>query len=485
MTPSMNERNSAQGQPSPWVRLTTAVLRPQVMQLIGDVCAVIIAVFTYQVAREHMIVGWKRFPIAEEFVIGLFASGYFAVVYWLGGLYKDFFIRSPLEELWLVAKSTFIGSALFFLALTMSSGDYFRQNPRLVFVVFWLLVTICVGIGRTLSRILQRSLREHRIIQIRALLYGTANECSSLLDDLRNQPSLGYSVQGALLSDADHWQRTDVVAIPEPESLTDFMQQADVDEILIAMRRADHDRLLMVAAVGSNAGMRVKIVPDLYDMFSGQVRTLQIYGSGLIDVHPQLLEPWQDFVKRVIDVVVSLTVLVLGLPIWIATGVLVKLSSRGPMFYAQDRVGRNGKVFKMFKFRSMYVDEHRKPSWTTVNDPRVTPIGRFIRKSHIDEIPQLFNVLRGEMSLVGPRPEVPYFVEKFSDVIPYYRRRLKVRPGVTGWWQVKYKAYSESVEEIENRLKYDFFYIENMSVRLDIEILFRTIIVMLRGHGQA
>jgi len=242
---------------------------------------------------------------------------------------------------------------------------------------------------------------------------------------------------------------------------------------------------LKVASIGADAGLKVKIVPDLYEIFSGQARTLHIHGAQLIDVQPQLMEPWEEFLKRAIDIVVSLTVLLAGLPIWILTALAIKANSRGPVFYSQKRVGRSGQIFNIYKFRSMYVDDNRKPSWTTVNDPRVTAIGRFIRKTHIDEFPQLWNVLRGEMSLVGPRPEQPFYVEKFSDSVPFYRRRLKVRPGVTGWWQVKYTSYSESVQEIEDRLRYDFYYIENMSVRLDIEILVRTIVVMLRGHGQA
>jgi lipopolysaccharide/colanic/teichoic acid biosynthesis glycosyltransferase len=133
----------------------------------------------------------------------------------------------------------------------------------------------------------------------------------------------------------------------------------------------------------------------------------------------------------------------------------------------------------------MYVDDRRGQTWTSADDPRVTPFGRFIRRTHLDEIPQFWNVLRGEMSLVGPRPEQPQFVEKFSDMMPYYRRRLKVRPGITGWWQVKAKSNPESREEIESRLRYDFFYIENISFMLDIEILVRTVFVMLQGHGRA
>ncbi|RPI67225.1 MAG: exopolysaccharide biosynthesis polyprenyl glycosylphosphotransferase, partial [Ignavibacteriae bacterium] len=188
---------------------------------------------------------------------------------------------------------------------------------------------------------------------------------------------------------------------------------------------------------------------------------------------------------RTLDLFVSVTVLLVGLPVWLLLAAIVKLTSSGPVFFRQPRVGRNGQVFKMVKFRSMYSDDKRGPTWTASNDPRVTPIGRFIRKTHLDEIPQLWNVLVGEMSLVGPRPEQPYYVEKFTEMLPYYRRRHKVRPGITGWWQVKARSNPESLQEIETRLRYDFFYIENISFKLDVEILVRTIFVMLQGHGRA
>jgi exopolysaccharide biosynthesis polyprenyl glycosylphosphotransferase len=186
------------------------------------------------------------------------------------------------------------------------------------------------------------------------------------------------------------------------------------------------------------------------------------------------------------DIAFSFLVIVVGMPLWLLVALIIKLESKGPVFYTQPRVGKNEKIFKIFKFRSMVKDADRqKQKWTSVNDPRVTSFGRFIRKTHLDEIPQFWNVLRGDMSIVGPRPEQPRFVEQFSQEIPYYKRRLKVRPGITGWWQVKYSAHILDTEEIENRLKDDFYYIENMSLRLDIEIVIRTVWCVIAGHGQA
>jgi exopolysaccharide biosynthesis polyprenyl glycosylphosphotransferase len=228
----------------------------------------------------------------------------------------------------------------------------------------------------------------------------------------------------------------------------------------------------------------MKIVPDLYDIISGQARTNQIYGFPLIEIMPELMPPWERAVKRTIDIAFSLLVLVAGLPVWMLIALLIKLDSKGPVFYAQDRVGKDGSQFKMIKFRSMLHDaeKHSGPVWANKQDPRVTRTGKILRRLRLDEIPQFINVLDGDMSLVGPRPERQYFVEQFTKEIPLYSRRLKVRPGITGWAQVKHK-YDETIDDVRKKVEYDLFYIENMSLRMDFKILLNTISVVLLGKG--
>jgi exopolysaccharide biosynthesis polyprenyl glycosylphosphotransferase len=205
---------------------------------------------------------------------------------------------------------------------------------------------------------------------------------------------------------------------------------------------------------------------------------------SLIDIMPELMPEWEKKLKRVSDVVISFVILVLTLPLNILVAFAIKIDSKGPILFKQERIGMNNKNFTIYKFRSMYLDAEKTtgPVWSTKDDPRVTGVGKIMRKLRIDEIPQFFNVLKGEMSLVGPRPERPYFVERLSEQIPYYRRRLKVRPGITGWAQVKHK-YDESIEDVKVKLRYDLFYIENMSLRMDLKILARTILVVLFGKG--
>ncbi|MCX6146032.1 MAG: sugar transferase, partial [Candidatus Kapabacteria bacterium] len=200
--------------------------------------------------------------------------------------------------------------------------------------------------------------------------------------------------------------------------------------------------------------------------------------------------PWQEVAKRIFDVIFSAIVLVLGSPFWLLTMLIIRIESKGNTIFKQERVGKDGKIFKIYKFRSMISEEEQLKRkqwtiWTAVNDPRVTKFGKFIRKTHLDEVPQFFNVLIGDMSVVGPRPENAKLMKEFTEEVPSFPRRLKVRPGITGWWQIKYTTYEFNIQEIENRLKDDFYYIENMSIKFDLEIIIRTVWCVIKGHGQA
>lgn len=465
-------------------------LRPRAMQMASDLFAFTIGFIVYQWLRDVLLPHETRtFSVTDHLVVGGVVTGFWMIMFWFGGLYKDYYVRSPFEEFFTVIRYTFIGSALFFLLIYFSSGESYQQNPRFVFVLYWVLVCGFACIGRFSARSLQRSMRERGSIRIPAVLVGTIDRLRDLFSDLERERAWGYQVVGVVLvtkPDVEgDWETTSVPALGQVEDLPEILDSVRPSEVLITMEHSDHAELLKIVAQGADSGAKVRIVPDMYEIVSGQARTLQVYGAPLIDVNPELMQPWEEFAKRALDIVVSVTVLLIGLPIWVLIALIVKFTSSGPIFFRQPRVGRHGNVFDMVKFRSMYADDKRGPTWTDKNDPRVTPIGRFIRKTHLDEIPQLWNVLVGEMSLVGPRPEQPFYVDKFTAMLPYYRRRHKVRPGITGWWQVKARSNPESLQEIETRLRYDFFYIENISFKLDVEILVRTIFVMLQGHGRA
>jgi exopolysaccharide biosynthesis polyprenyl glycosylphosphotransferase len=301
----------------------------------------------------------------------------------------------------------------------------------------------------------------------------------------RETPELGFDVIGTVPLRSTATPEFSSRALGMIDEIDKIIRTQEVEVTVLGM---EHDRELVLKLITETSvqDTTIKIIPDLYEIVGGQARAQHLYGMPLIEINPQIMPIWEQHLKRGLDIGFSLMVLVLGLPVWLATALAIKLEDRGPVFYSQERVGLGGKPFMAHKFRSMRPDAERFGiSWTTVNDPRVTRMGRIIRRFYIDEIPQFWNVLVGEMSIVGPRPERPFYVEKYSNLLPSYPRRLRVKPGVTGWNQVKSGEIVENIEFVQERLRHDFFYIENMSLRLDVEIILRTIIRSLQRKGQA
>jgi exopolysaccharide biosynthesis polyprenyl glycosylphosphotransferase len=350
---------------------------------------------------------------------------------------------------------------------------------------FWVRLLIFTLIIRLVVRWVQKLFLNANIGLRDVIILGKGESSLNLINQLKKTPSLGYNVLGYVSDDNDLNMDKSTIYLGRLSDIQEIISNNDIDDIIISSSEYSHDEILNIIGSLYNLSVCIKIVPDMYEALTGQVKMSILHGLALIDINPDILTEYQRLVKRLLDVLISIITLVCAMPILIMVIFIIKLTSSGSIFYTQVRVGRKGRHFNLYKFRTMFENSEQEsgPVWASVDDPRITPIGRFLRKFRIDEIPQLFNVLKGDMSIVGPRPERPFFVEKLTARFPYYSRRLCLRPGITGWAQV-IGDYDTTVENVENKLKHDFYYIENISMLLDLKIMLMTLIILGKGRGR-
>ncbi|MBI5020374.1 MAG: sugar transferase [Ignavibacteriales bacterium] len=451
-----------------------------------DLVAVCCAWLCYYLFRIKS--GWLTYSVEPDFIVPMIAVGIFwLIIFFFFGLYRPWYAKSRFDEFATIFKATTFGVLFLFFAIFIDDGGVGSPlKSRLLILLYWVLMLTFVGSGRFLMHTFQRRLLMAGIGLRNTLIVGWSDRARELFKSVKNSPALGYKIIGIVpVTNGKNDSEYDGIPIKGViEDLPMFVDESNVREILIALDSSEHDNLLRIIATCNTRAVGLKIIPDLYDIISGQARTNQIYGFPLIEIMPEIMQPWERAIKRTLDILFSAIVLLIGLPIWILVAIAIKIDTKGPVFYTQERVGKDEKHFPIIKFRTMFANAESEsgPVWANRQDPRVTRVGKILRKLRVDEIPQLINILDGNMSLVGPRPERPFFVEQLSKEIPLYKRRLKVRPGITGWAQVKHK-YDENIEDVRKKVQYDLFYIENMSLRMDFKILLNTITVVLLGKG--
>lgn len=376
-----------------------------------------------------------------------------------------------------VSIATVIGTSLSYLAY-QTDGDLSRG----VTVYAWALTIALLFFGRIFLGWIRGRVAARR--PDRLLLVGTGDVARMILQKTLHSPQLGYRVVGFV--DGEDTEG-DVVGVPilgSQSELARILRENDIQEVVIALPNASHDELLDMISACEAEHANVRIFPDFFQIVASELSIGDLDGLPMLTIRDPGLRGWKLTLKRTIDLVIGSLALILLSPLMLLVALLIRLGSKGPVFYAQVRVGLDGKPFPILKFRTMLTgaEEGTGPVWTTIDDPRRTRLGEFLRKTSIDELPQLINVLVGDMSLVGPRPERPIFVEQFKQVVPRYMERHKEKAGMTGWAQVNGLRGDTSIVE---RTKYDLYYIENWSPMFDLKIILRTMVNQLRGERHA
>jgi exopolysaccharide biosynthesis polyprenyl glycosylphosphotransferase len=400
------------------------------------------------------------------------------LVFFLFRLYHLVRATSRVDQFYSIFGGVSVGTLLSVaLSALILKNSIFEVNlPRVMVFYTWLIGILLITLGRwTLQRI-RAILQSHGVVQDKVIIIGDGDVARLVIQKIQSQPFLGYHLLG-LVTNGDGSAPAPVRGFPVlgcPQDLPRLIDEQAIDEVIIALPESSDEDMVKLIALCHRDRVSIKVFPDVFKLMAAGVTIDDLGGLPLLNVRDVALRGWKLSFKRAIDLVASAIGLVLLSPLLLLLALLIRLDSKGPVIYVQERMGLDAKPFLMFKFRSMRPDaDSNGPGWTVKDDPRITRLGRIIRKYSFDELPNLINVLLGDMSLVGPRPEQPAFVEQFRQLVPRYMERHREKAGMTGWAQVNGLRGDTSIME---RTKYDLWYIENWSVWLDIKIIIRTLV---------
>lgn len=429
----------------------------------------------------------KEFSVNDTFLYGIaLVPLLWLLLYTIQGTYSDIRRLYRLKVISLTAFATVFGSViLFFLLLIDDEVDnyktYYQSLLSLALLHFGLTIVV---------RLVITSIQVKRIHAnadgFRTLLIGGSEKAVGIYNEIISLPKGGGNqfIGFVNLNGIDKLLEDRIPYLGHVDQLSNVIRDNNVEEVIIALESTEHERLRSIISRINNERIVIKILPDMYDILSGSVRLNNIFGALLMEVNAEVMPPWQRFVKRFMDVFLSLLAILILIPFYIALAIAVKLSSKGPVLFMQERIGIHGKAFRIIKFRTMYTDAEKSgPQLSSSGDPRITRVGRFMRKTRLDELPQFYNVLKGDMSLVGPRPERQFYIDKIAEREPQFLELTRVRPGITSWGQVKY-GYAENVDQMIQRMKYDLLYLRNRSIALDLKIMLYTILIVIKAKGK-
>jgi len=460
---------------SPWIFLF----------LIFDYLSALLAWALFFYLRKIWIEN-EPFEADDNFWLGLFLIPIFWMfLYFIQGTYQEMRRMFRLKLLNLTLSGSLLGSLVIFFAIILD--DQVRNYEG----YYW-NVLILFGVHFTMTvvpRLLINTLLIHYIRGkgkgFRTLIIGGSEKAVDIYKEIIKNPKNVNSFVGYVNTNGNDRKLDDVLPyLGHFDQLDKVIPTFDIDEYIIAIESAEHNKLMHILLKVDDHASRIKTLPDTYAILSGKVKMTNIYGALLLEVISDVMPFWQKVVKRFMDFILSFVAIILLIPFYLFSAMAVKASSRGPIFFLQDRVGKNGKIFKIIKFRTMIVNAEKDgPQLSSKDDPRITKVGKFMRKTRLDEFPQFLNVLIGDMSIVGPRPERQFYIDQIAKIQPQYNQLTKVRPGITSWGQVKY-GYAENVDQMLQRMKFDLLYLKNRSLSLDLKIMFYTLVIVLKAEGK-
>ena len=422
----------------------------------------------------------------------LFIIPLWFLLYTISGYYSKLYRKSRIQELGLTFWITLMGTLLFFFIFILDDqvrSENIRQFELVkYFLIYFFLQFFLTYIPRVIiTTIINRSISKG-IIGFNTIIVGSDQVAlQTYLNITKQQKSIEKYIMGFVTvpDETDQSLSSKLPCLGKMEDLTDLIQTYHIDELIIAIQNGKRKYIeTIISTVGYTRNLVMKIIPQTQDFILGNVRTLNVLQEPLITISHEKLTTWQQYIKRATDILLSILAIIILSPLYLFLIIGVKVTSKGPIFYTQERIGLMGKPFRIIKFRSMVVNaEQGTPMLSSKTDSRITNFGKFMRKSRLDEIPQFFNVVKGDMSLVGPRPERQYYIDQIIKVAPYYKLLLTIKPGMTSWGQVKF-GYAENIDEMVERLKWDILYLDNMSLQMDFKILIYTALIVLKGSGK-
>ncbi len=457
-----------------------------------DYAAAALAWFTFWIYRQNLLTKISYLDTLKTFILRdtintlvIIPLGWF-LLYLLSGTYFDLYRKSRLNEINRTLISCILGcTAVSVIVFADDAGDYaYFTNAighyLLIHTLFTLFFRLIILYRVKLNLVKGK-------VGFNTLIIGGNQQAINIYKQVKDNPKvLGNIFLGFIYSnkEASNGMSKFLPQLGHLSELESIIDEHKIEEVIVAVDSSEHHLLENILTRLCYRPVVVKVLPDYYDILSGSVKTSNVYDAVLIHIHPDLMPDWQRVCKRFIDIICSSIALIILSPFLLFTAIMVLFSSKGPIIYKQQRIGLFGRPFYIFKFRSMYVDaEVGGPALSSKTDARITKWGRFMRKWRIDEVPQFFNIVIGDMSLVGPRPERKHYIDIISKAHAHYKYLHKVKPGLTSWGMVQF-GYAENVEEMIERMRYDLLYIENCSLALDVKIILYTFIVIFQGRGK-